>query len=1136
VNESQIFLDALKLADPATRAAFLDATCAGNPALRAAVEALLKARDDDPEFLEQPAASLSGTLDAPPQAPTGAAKSEHAGTVIGPYKLVEQIGEGGMGTVWMAQQTEPVKRLVAVKLIKAGMDSAQVIARFEAERQALALMDHPNIARVLDGGQTPPAYAGGSPRPYFVMDLVKGVPITKYCDEHRLTPRQRLELFLPVCQAVQHAHQKGIIHRDLKPSNVLVAVYDGRPVPKVIDFGVAKAAGQSLTDKTLVTGFGNIVGTLEYMSPEQAEVNQLDIDTRSDIYSLGVLLYELLTGGPPFTKKDLEKAGMLEMLRVIREQEPSRPSTKLSSSDALPTLSANRSMEPAKLTRLVRGELDWIVMKALEKDRNRRYESANAMAMDVQRYVNGEAVLAHPPSAGYRLRKFVRRQRAALAFAGLTLLFLVLFGAGLGWAAGDRAARHRVREVEADNALSQAARCLEEGKWPESAAWAERADGILAGGEKHPAGRSRLQAIRADLDMVARVQEIRIRQSQVRDEGFDIAAADPEFAQAFRDYGIDVEALDVDQAAAAIRARPIWLELVLALDDWAVARRNRQPDANHQRHLLAVARAADDDHLRNQLRQALEQQPIDRPALERLAASDEVGELPVPTLVLLDWSLRAVGAVDAALRVLEQAVQRYPSNFWVNQDLARCLETVRPPRWQEALRFYMAARALRPQSPGVRLNLGVALADSGDLKGAVVAFEEAMHLKPDYATPYYARGIAYHGLGQEQRALADYTRATELKPDFVKAWYNRGITNYRLHRPEKAVADYTKAIELKADYAEAWIARGNAHLTLGHWEKAVDDSTRAIALKPDEAVAWYNRGNAHAGLGQREKAIADYTNAIELKPDYVEAWYNRGNAHHGLGRREQAIADYTRAIELKPDFASAWYNRGNAHRLLGQRDQAVADYTKAIALQPGHAHAWGNRGLVYAALGLTDKAIADYTRAIELQRDYANAWYNRGNAYSALRQWDKAVADFAKAAELMPASSAVLNRLAWRLANCPEPKVRDPRRAVELATKATQLQPKQANYWNTLGVAHYRAGSLKEAVAALEKSMELRKGGDSNDWFLLAMAHWQIGHRDEARKWYDKAVEWMEKNQPQNEELRRFRAEAAGVLGLNEKK
>jgi eukaryotic-like serine/threonine-protein kinase len=314
---------------PADWPAVLEAACGGDAELRHGVEQLLEAH-----------AQGGSLLDNGPLA-TIASVSERPGTQIGPYKLIEQIGEGGMGTVWMAQQSEPVKRLVAVKLIKAGMDSRQVIARFEAERQALALMDHPNIAKVLDAGTTP---AG---RPYFVMDLVRGVPITRYCDEHHLTPRQRLELFIPVCQAIQHAHQKGIIHRDLKPNNVLVALYDGKPVPKVIDFGVAKATGQSLTDKTLVTGFGSIVGTLEYMSPEQAETNQLDIDTRSDIYSLGVLLYELLTGSTPFSRKELEQAGMLEMLRVIREEEPSKPSTKLSTADGLPTLAANRGTEPA---------------------------------------------------------------------------------------------------------------------------------------------------------------------------------------------------------------------------------------------------------------------------------------------------------------------------------------------------------------------------------------------------------------------------------------------------------------------------------------------------------------------------------------------------------------------------------------------------------------------------------------------------------------------------------------------------------------------------------------------------------------------------------------------------------------------
>jgi eukaryotic-like serine/threonine-protein kinase len=448
----QLFLDAAAITDRAQRQAWLVQQCGQDADLLAKVQALLKARENPESFLDilAPAAPAQSPVTEMAQDAAGQPSSfESPGTLIGPYKLIEQIGEGGMGTVWMAQQTQPVKRLVAVKLIKAGMDSKQFIARFEAERQALALMDHPHIARVLDAGTT------SAGRPYFVMDLVKGVPITKYCDEHHLTPRQRLELFIPVCQAIQHAHQKGIIHRDLKPSNVAVALYDGKPVPKVIDFGVAKAAGHTLTDKTLVTGFGSIVGTLEYMSPEQAEINQLDIDTRSDIYSLGVLLYELLAGSPPFTKKDLEKAGMLEMLRVIREQEPSKPSTKLSSSDALPTLSANRGTEPAKLTKLVRGELDWIVMKALEKDRNRRYDTANGLAMDLQRYLNDEPVQACPPSTWYRFGKSARKYKKMLATVAVFAVLLVaatVISIGLAsWALRERnRAEEQKGEAEAN--------------------------------------------------------------------------------------------------------------------------------------------------------------------------------------------------------------------------------------------------------------------------------------------------------------------------------------------------------------------------------------------------------------------------------------------------------------------------------------------------------------------------------------------------------------------------------------------------------------------------------------------------------------------------------------------------------------
>jgi serine/threonine protein kinase len=405
----EIFLATLEKDQPAERSDYLDEACGQDADLRERVEALLARHEAAGNFLESVSPDLVAMRDE--------SSTERPGTVIGPYKLLQQIGEGGMGTVFMAEQSVPVQRKVALKLIKPGMDSSQVIARFEAERQALALMDHPNIAKVLDGGTTP------SGRPFFVMELVKGVPITRYCDEHHLTPRERLELFIPVCQAVQHAHHKGIIHRDMKPSNVMVCLYDGNPVAKIIDFGVAKATGSKLTEHTLFTEFGQVIGTFEYMSPEQAELSQLDIDTRSDIYSLGVLLYELMTGTTPLERKRFKEVAYLEVLRLIREEEPPRPSTRLSTAEGLPAIAANRSLEPKKLSGLVRGELDWIVMKCLDKDRNRRYETANSLAADLRRYLADEPVQACPPSLWYRFRKFERRHKGAMAAA--------LLGAGL---------------------------------------------------------------------------------------------------------------------------------------------------------------------------------------------------------------------------------------------------------------------------------------------------------------------------------------------------------------------------------------------------------------------------------------------------------------------------------------------------------------------------------------------------------------------------------------------------------------------------------------------------------------------------------------------------------------------------------
>jgi serine/threonine protein kinase len=427
-----IFLTVVESPDE-QREALLDRECDCDSDLRKRVEALLKAHDEPGSLIDGIPHGL--------EIKESWSATEKAGMAAGSYKLLQELGEGGMGVVYMAEQSQPVRRKVALKILKPGLDSRKIVARFEAELQALALMDHPNIAHVFDAGttgdtsrHTPCAEASDGTRsvpatfgrPYFVMELVKGIPITKYCDEHRLTPRERLELFVPVCKAVQHAHQKGIIHRDLKPSNVMVARYDGQPVPKVIDFGVAKAVGPRLTEQTMFTEFGAVIGTLEYMSPEQAELNQLDVDTRTDIYSLGVLLYELLTGTTPLERMRLKDSSIMDVLRMIRDDAPPSPSTRISTTEGLPTIAANRSAEPSKLSGLVRGELDWIVMKALEKDRNRRYATANSLASDIERYLANQPVEASPPSVAYRFRLFVRRNKATMIIAAVVAASLVV--------------------------------------------------------------------------------------------------------------------------------------------------------------------------------------------------------------------------------------------------------------------------------------------------------------------------------------------------------------------------------------------------------------------------------------------------------------------------------------------------------------------------------------------------------------------------------------------------------------------------------------------------------------------------------------------------------------------------------------
>jgi tetratricopeptide (TPR) repeat protein len=854
----RVFWDAAQIADPAERAAYLDRTCAGDDELRRRVDQLLLARSAAESFLESPLAQLPATSPAPP---AGVLPN----TQLGRYKLLEQIGEGGFGVVFMAEQHEPVRRKVALKVIKPGMDSRDVIARFEAERQALALMDHPNIATILDAGQT----ASGSP--YFVMELVKGIPITEFCDQAGLTIRERLDLFVVTCRAVQHAHQKGVIHRDLKPSNVLVTLHDGAPVVKVIDFGVAKALGQPLTDKTLFTGFAQLIGTPLYMSPEQAALSGLDVDTRSDVYALGVLLFELLTGTTPFSGERLKGLGFDEIRRIIREEEPARPSTRLSTlGQAATVISANRRSDPKRLRRVLRGDLDWIVLKALEKDRNRRYETAIGLARDIESYLCDEHVQACPPSAWYRLRKFARRNKTRLAAVGLLLLAALSLGGGALWVLLDRAVQLAQAEQAATRGLEEAATLQRQARWLEALQAVRRAQVHLVGGEDDPLCR-RARELTKDLGMALLLDEL-LFPNLAAPAGGDRGAADSTIARAFREYGIDVEALEADEVGKRVSERTIRRELVIGLEHWVKIRAGMRRGADDplRRRLLAAARIADPDSWRNRLRDALEDGHAE--SLTKLAAATNLDDLSLPSLSLLGWALDFAGASGQAVAVLRQAVHTYPDDFGINFQLAWALEHQPAPQAKQAqdevIRFYTVARALRTQNVPVHQWLGHALGRRGKLVEAAAVFRRAVELNPDEVLHHYWHAAAQLGAGDHAgyrrtcAAVLDKFSGTDL-PEVAQAvaWTcaiaKDGGTDPKralrlaeaAHRSDPASPWYAHtlgaALYRAGQYAEAARCLQEASDAAGHTAKGAPYSP---------AYTWYLLALANQRLGRVDVA------------------------------------------------------------------------------------------------------------------------------------------------------------------------------------------------------------------------------------------------------------------------------------------
>jgi serine/threonine protein kinase len=881
MSDSGIFKAAVKL-PPEQRAAFLDQACVSNHALRQEVESLLRAHEEAGSFLQSHPDRPSMTADHEPTA-------ERPGSLIGPYKLLQQLGEGGMGVVYMAEQVQPVRRRVALKIIKPGMDSRQVVARFEAERQALALMDHQNIARVLDAGTT------DNGRPYFVMELVHGVPVTKYCDENRLTPRQRLALFVPICQAVQHAHQKGIIHRDLKPSNILVTLYDGKPVPKVIDFGVAKAVEQRLTERTLFTQFGTVVGTLEYMAPEQAEKSALGVDTRSDVYALGVLLYELLTGTTPLERKRLRQAAYAELVRLIKEEEPPRPSLRLSSSGAaLATISQQRGTEPARLAKLLRGELDWIVMRALEKDRTRRYESANAFARDVERYLNDEAVEACPPSAGYRLRKFARKNKKAFATAAA---FVVLLAAAalVSTVLAVRATRAEAEAVQARG--EEAARRQEAEEQRQRAEENERqAKAVLAFFQDKV-----LTAVQPEGREGGLGKDVTLQKA--------VLAASANLTGAFQSQPL-VEASI--RSVLAITCRRLGdYALAVQHSERALDLRRAQLGAEHPDTLASMFDLGQNYQTAGKLDRAV---PLLDEAL-RLQKT-KLGSEHIDTqrtMLALGQAYLTVGKLAQGLPLVEESFQRRNAILGPNhlrtlnalQSLARAYRLAGKPGLalplaQDALERMKAN--LGPEDPYTVVamsNLAETYLDTGKLDQAVTLAEETLNLRRTHHGPEHPRTLDAMGL-------------------LVRAYDAAGKHPEALRLGQELLALQRR--ELPADdpaLAEALATLGRCLLHAQQPAEAEPLLRECLAI----------RQKKQADLWTTFQALSLLGGSLVGQQKYAEAEPLLGQGYEGLKQRQAKIpgngkVHLTEALERLVQLYDAWGKPGEAEKWRKQQEEA----------------------------------------------------------------------------------------------------------------------------------------------------------------------------------------------------------------------
>jgi serine/threonine protein kinase/tetratricopeptide (TPR) repeat protein len=1096
----EIFWEAAQRPPGAARQSYLDWACLDDRAMRQNIERLLRAQPKVSAFLERPFATPAPHIDF----------SESfllPNTRIGPYLLREQIGEGGMGLVFVADQEQPVRRRVALKVIKPGMDTRQVLARFEAERHALALMDHPNIAKVLDAGATE------SGRPYFVMELVRGVPITEYCDQAQLTTRSRVELFLLVSRAIQHAHQKGIIHRDIKPPNLLVTQYDTHPVPKVIDFGIAKAVGPTVADHSVYTGFAQLVGTPMYMSPEQAEMTAQDVDTRADVYALGVVLYELLTGTTPFDGETLRQAGFDEMRRIIREDEPAKPSHRVTtmSAEKQSALSGQRSGDGRQLGRHLRGDLDWVVMTALAKDRTRRYESAGAFAADLERYLADVPVEARPPSAAYRLRKFAQRNQGALA-ATLLLGFATLSVVGaIGWVVRDRSAREGealqtqlTRQTQlmgqVQIVLAEADRLEREHQWLQALDTARRASDLIAGGDIDAEMAGRIQETTRWLELVRLVEDVRADKSEWKGNSFDYRGTAERYSAAFRDCGIDVDRMTTGEVADRLRDRPtLFPSLIPVFDDWVTCRR-RTGDEGGAKTMLELAQLVDTDPWRQKVRTAVG--AGDKDALIRLAAGPDLDRQPAATLTSLAIALGESRHLDVAVAVLSQARRRNPSDFWVHFELANAFSVKRPADLLQAVGSYRTAIGLRPRNAAAWTNLGNTLGE----------------------------------LGQMAEAVECLNKAIALDPKLVNARNCLGRVLVRDKKVDAGIAEIRKAIDLNTKLAKSHVNLGAALIAQNQLDASLKSLNTAIDLDPTYAFARYFHGLVLAKQSKQEDAVAAFRKALELDPELDTVHLPLGEALLGQNKIDAAVTSLHAAVARYPANAVAYSQLGYALSRQKKYDEAIVCQQKAIALNPKLATAHNRLGSILCDQK-KDYAAAEvaFRKVVELQPTVDVAHYNLGNALQFNGDGSGAIAAFREAVRLQPRNANAQVMLSRCLTNGADLALRNVRDGLQAAEKAVELTPQSYLAWLVAGWAHYRNGDWKASIAALEKSIALQKepqGGYAGQWYFLAMAHWQLGDTAEARRWYNRAVTWMDKNTPVGDELQRIHAEAQTVLEI----